>query len=49
MLRNNQYLQQRGLISGYEDNTLRPEQTLSRAEGVSMVMRMMRYIGNENL
>ena len=44
-----QYLQQRGLISGYEDNTLRPKQTLSRAEGVSMVMRMMRYIENENL
>lgn len=34
----------RGLINGYEDNTLRPRNTLTRAEGVKIIMKAADWI-----
>ena len=30
-----------GLLRGYEDGTVRPQSTLTRAEGVTLVMRLV--------
>ena len=35
-----------GLISGYADGTLRPKATVSRAEGVVILMRALHYLEN---
>ena len=34
-----------GLLSGYEDGTIRPRSRLNRAEGVALVMRLLRWLG----
>lgn len=34
-----------GLLSGYEDGTIRPQNRLTRAEGVALVMRLLRWLG----
>lgn len=34
-----------GLLSGYEDGTIRPQSRLNRAEGVALVMRLLRWLG----
>lgn len=35
-----------GLITGFEDHTLRPNQTITRAQGAAVVLRLMEYRGN---
>lgn len=37
-----------GLISGYEDGTLRPKNTVTRAEGVAMLMRALYHLEEYN-
>lgn len=38
---------ERGLISGYEDNTFRPQNTITRAESAALLWRTCQY-GNDN-
>ena len=33
-----------GLIGGYRDGTFRPQNSLTRAEGVTMLMRLVRWL-----
>lgn len=33
-----------GLLSGYEDGSVRPQSNLNRAEGVALVMRLLRWL-----
>lgn len=35
------YAEKKGILKGYEDNTVRPRRTLTRAEGTTMMVRMM--------
>jgi hypothetical protein len=35
---------ERGLIKGYEDNTFKPDQTITRAEVATIAMRIMRNV-----
>lgn len=37
------YVVQNGIITGYEDNTLRPDNTITRAEFAAMICRMKKY------
>lgn len=36
-----------GLLTGYEDNTLRPKETLDRGEAVTLLMRLVRFMDSE--
>ena len=38
---------ERGVLSGYEDNTFRPDNTITRAEFVHVVNNYFGYSGNE--
>ena len=40
------YAQERGLLKGYEDNTVRPLNVLNRAEGTVLIMRMLDSLNN---
>ena len=40
------YAQEHGILKGYEDNTVRPLNVLSRAEGTVLIMRMIGSLGN---
>ena len=40
------YAAQHSLVSGYDDNTLRPKAILTRAEGTAFTVRMMRSLDN---
>lgn len=36
--------QKMGLLSGYEDGTVRPQNTITRAEGVTLLMNTVRFL-----
>ena len=36
-----------GLLTGYEDHTIRPQKELSRAEAVALLMRLARWLETE--
>lgn len=40
------YAQEHGILKGYEDNTVRPLNVLSRAEGTVLIMRMIDSLGS---
>lgn len=42
-----QQAQVSGLLTGYEDNTLRPKETLDRGEAVTLLMRLVRFMDTE--
>lgn len=39
-----QQAQAAGLLAGYEDGTIKPQNQMTRAEGVSLLMRLSRYL-----
>ena len=42
-----QFAQEHGLLKGYEDNTVRPLNILTRAEGTVLIMRMIRALDSQ--
>ncbi|WP_040952334.1 S-layer homology domain-containing protein [Gorillibacterium massiliense] len=41
-------LMQEGIVKGYEDNTIRPNKTLTRAEFITLLVKGMGYTGEES-